>query len=169
MFLAIGVISKKVKDRTLLTMGLVGNLSTLVFLIVFVPQLGDKQTDSTKNIVLFMAAVFGNVFSLPFIVLGSISLLSKLTSKHSQGLTQGIRRTVVGIASIIGPIWAGFFYKNWYILFGTFIGILSMSLFMILLSFKYLKPLGENNEANDNNQATSNSSSENTNNNSEEA
>lgn len=136
-FIFLSFLSKKIKDRTLLLTGIVGNLATLIFLFVYLP-IAKPNDPSIKQYLLFMFPVFANVFSLPFIVLASISLLSKITSVHSQGLTQGIRRTIVGIACILGPNWAGAFYKQWYVMIGILILLLFMSLVMTLLSFKKL-------------------------------
>jgi hypothetical protein len=36
---------------------------------------------------------------------------------------KGIRRSIVGIANILGPLWSGAFYMQWYIMIGTLIGI----------------------------------------------
>lgn len=110
-FLLLSFISKKINDRTMLLVGLIGNLSTLIFLIVYLPK-AVPNNGQIKDVVLFMAPVFANVFSLPLIVLSSISLLSKLTSQANQGLTQGLRRTMVGIACILGPNWAGWLRYN---------------------------------------------------------
>lgn len=139
-FFVLGLVSKRVKDRSLLLIGIIGNLLTLIFLLVYLPyQSPDKKVVELKDYALFMIPVFANVSSLPLIVLGSISLLSKLTSLETQGLTQGIRRTVVGIACILGPNWSGTFYGQWYVLVGSLIGVLALSLLMTLLSFKRLK------------------------------
>jgi len=105
-------VTKKIKDRTLLLTGLVLNLATLIFLLIYLPKYDQpKNPDPTQipltEYFIFMCPTFLNVFSLPLIVLASISLLSKITSKENQGLSQGLRRTVVGIACIIGPAWAG--------------------------------------------------------------
>ena len=136
-------LTKRISERVLLLIGLIGNLMTLIFLFVYVPiaVVGDTRITS---ILLFMLPVFGNVFSLPFIALGSISSLSKITSSHNQGQTQGIRRMIVGISTIIGPIWAGSYYGNWRILFGSIIALVSFSLSMLILSFKWLKPRNRN-------------------------
>lgn len=111
-FIFLSFLTKKIKDRTLLLIGLVLNLFSLIFLIIYLPNY--KQTlnpDPTKiplkDYFIFMCPTFANVFSLPLIVLASISLLSKITSTENQGLSQGLRRTVVGIACIVGPAWAG--------------------------------------------------------------
>ena len=105
-FLLIGYFSKRVRDRTLLTVGLLCNLVTLIFLIVYVPMMVPLNK-SVVNYVLFFTPVVTNVFSLPLIVISSITLLSKVTKMENQGLTQGIRRAVVGIACILGPNWSG--------------------------------------------------------------
>lgn len=158
-FALLSMLSKRISDRAILLVGLVGNTLTLIFLIVYLPHAcpGDK---TWLSYLLFAIPTFGNIFSLPFIVLASISLLSKITSPESQGLTQGIRRTVVGLACILGPNWSGnylsslssislsftnfillgSFYKQWYLLLGPLIGLLGLSLTMSLLSYKYLKP-----------------------------
>ena len=107
-FVALSFLSKKLSDRVLLLIGLLGNLGSLIFLIFYLPKAIPNQ-NRIQDYLLFTVPVFFNVFSLPFIVLSSISLLSKLTSSHMQGLTQGLRRTTVGFACIMGPIWAGKF------------------------------------------------------------
>ncbi len=136
-FFILSFLTKKISERVLLLIGLLGNISTLIFLFVYVPiaVVGDTRISS---ILLFMLPVFGNVFSLPLIALGSISSLSKITSSHNQGQTQGIRRMIVGISTILGPIWGGVFYGKWRILFGTLISLVAISLLMLILSFKWL-------------------------------
>lgn len=124
-FLLLGYLSKKFQDRTLVLVGLIGNLSTLIFLIIYLPMAVPNRNLITDYI-LFIVPIFGNVFSLPFIVLGSISLLSKISSTANQGLTQGIRRTVVGIACILGPNWAGKIFG------GYFVYVLNLLIYYII-------------------------------------
>lgn len=137
-FLMLSFISKKINDRNMLITGLFGNLSTLIILIVYLPH-AVPLNKAIKDYLLFGVPVFFNVFSLPLIVLPSISLLSKVTDKRSQGLTQGMRQMFTGLGCIIGPNWAGSFYRKWSIFLGVLIGFLSLSLCMALLSFKKLK------------------------------
>ncbi|CAF0984287.1 unnamed protein product [Brachionus calyciflorus] len=157
-FIFLSFLSKKYKDRTLLFIGLCGNLSTLIFLIIYLPMVVPDPNNLTQYI-LFIIPVFANVFSLPFIVLASISLLSKITSIHSQGLSQGIRRTVVGLACILGPNWAGAFYKQWFIMIGVLILLLLMSLIMSILSFNKLSsgPINKSTSLDDSNDNQTNS------------
>ena len=65
--------------------GLLLNLLTLIYLIIYLPRISVNQI----NYIAFLAPCFLNVFSLPLIVLSSISLLSKITDLNSQGQTQG--------------------------------------------------------------------------------
>lgn len=138
-FLILSFLTKCISERVLLLTGLIGNLLTLIFLLVYLPMAKVGAKDAV-SIILFILPVFGNVFSLPLIALGSISSLSKITSMHTQGQTQGIRRAVVGISTIFGPIWTGVFYGSWRLLFGSLIALVSLSLIMLILSFKWLKP-----------------------------
>lgn len=108
-FILLSVISKKVSDRILMVIGLVGNLSTLVFLILWLPN-AVPGSKTIKDYLFFGIPVFFNVFSLPLIVLPTISLLSKVTDIKSQGLTQGLRSAFVGFAQILGPNWAGSYF-----------------------------------------------------------
>jgi hypothetical protein len=106
-------VSKKVYDKYLLLLGLVVNLSVCIILFAHLSTYKKvKNPDPTKialkDYIIFMGSTFcATVFSLPLIVVSSISLLSKITSVKNQGLTQGIRRTFVDIACIVGPLWAG--------------------------------------------------------------
>ncbi len=142
-FFLLSLLTKRVSERVLLLCGLLGNILTLVFLFVYVP-IAKKGEKDILSILLFMLPVFGNVFSLPLIALGSISALSKITSVHTQGQTQGIRRMMVGVSTILGPIWTGAYYGNWRVLFGALIALVALSLVMLLLSFKRLKPQNRN-------------------------
>jgi hypothetical protein len=54
---------------------------------------------------------------------------------------KGMRRSIVGIACILGPIWCGLFYAKWYFLFGSLILVVTIPLCMLLLSFKYIVPI----------------------------
>ncbi len=110
-FLLLSFISKKVNDRILMIIGLVGNISTVVFLIIYIPNAVPLR-NQIRDYLWFGLPVFFNVFSLPLIVLPSISLLSKVTDIKSQGLTQGLRSAFSGMGQILGPNWAGKYLFN---------------------------------------------------------
>lgn len=108
-FLMLSFISKLVSDRILMIIGIVGNLTTLVFLIIWLPA-AVPHSNQIKDYLCFGIPIFFNVFSLPLIVLPTISLLSKVTDIKSQGVTQGLRNAFSGVGQIFGPNWAGNFF-----------------------------------------------------------
>ncbi|KAM6443762.1 major facilitator superfamily domain-containing protein 8-like isoform 2-T2 [Liasis olivaceus] len=57
---------------------------------------------------------------------------------HPQGFSQGLRRSVGGIATILGPLWAGGLTDNLYIMLGVMMGLLSLLMIMVGLSYRYL-------------------------------
>lgn len=137
-YIIVGIISTKISDRIMLIIGLIVNLSSLVILIVWLPQAVHLR-NSITDYLLFSIPMFLNVFTLPLITIPSISLLSKVTNLKTQGLTQGLRSAFVSFGCILGPNWTGSFYKNWYIFLGVLMGLVSVSICMSLLSFTKLK------------------------------
>jgi hypothetical protein len=138
-FILLSYLSRCVSEPQLLFIGLVSLMVSLVYLLVYVPQM--MRLQGFVKVILLLLPIMLNVWSIPFIALGSVSILSKMTSKSLQGCTQGIRRSIVGFACILGPIWCGTFYAQWYILFGSLVFVVSLSLLMLLLSFARIKPI----------------------------
>ena len=103
--------AKRISDKILLLTGLVVNFIMIVILLAYMPNykhaMLTKRISQIDYLVFICTTLCATVFSLPLIVVSSISLLSKITSSTNQGLTQGIRRSFVDIACIIGPLWAG--------------------------------------------------------------
>jgi ceroid-lipofuscinosis MFS transporter 7 len=139
--------SKWISDKFFFLIGMIINLIMLLILLSYLLVTKNDTTILFKNrkidfkdyLVFISSTMCATVFSLPLIVVSSISLLSKITSKHNQGLTQGIRRSCVDIACILGPIWTGTFYKHWLFLFGPLSVIFAITIVMLIISFKQLK------------------------------
>uniref|UniRef100_A0A7M4EUV8 Uncharacterized LOC109308487 n=1 Tax=Crocodylus porosus TaxID=8502 RepID=A0A7M4EUV8_CROPO len=55
-----------------------------------------------------------------------------------QGFSQGLRRSVGGVATILGPLWAGGLTDNLFIMLGVMMGLLSLLTVMVGLSYTYL-------------------------------
>uniref|UniRef100_A0A2D4NUA9 Major facilitator superfamily (MFS) profile domain-containing protein n=1 Tax=Micrurus surinamensis TaxID=129470 RepID=A0A2D4NUA9_MICSU len=85
-----------------------------------------------------VVGVFLQVLGLPFVAVSQVSLFSKITAERTQGFSQGLRRSVGGIATILGPLWAGGLTDNLYIMLGVMMGLLSLLMVMVGLSYKYL-------------------------------
>ncbi|OWF44852.1 major facilitator superfamily domain-containing protein 8-like [Mizuhopecten yessoensis] len=132
-FMLVRYLSKRLQDRTMILIG----LSTLVlacgWLLYAVPN-SDPDKPST-NLPMFIVGLVLDMFALPFLAVCSISLFSKVTKKEHQGLSQGLRRIVVGCGMILGPLWTGSALSWPYIMLGVMLGLLVMSLVMLLLSY----------------------------------
>lgn len=136
-FMLVRFLSKKLQDRVMLLFGCAMLTLANCWLLYVVPH--STPDTPQKNIAFFAIGIILDMMSLPFLVVCSISLFSKLTRKDTQGLSQGIRRSVVGVSCIIAPLWAGSTLDKPYIMFGVMIGLLVMSLLMLSISFSKLK------------------------------
>ncbi|KAH9490087.1 hypothetical protein Btru_035181 [Bulinus truncatus] len=121
-FLIMSRLSRCISDRVLMMFGAVMILDSRI-----------------KNIPYFAVAVFLDILSLPFLLVCSTSLFSKLTRKQTAGLSQGLRRGVVGLGTIIAPLWGSSAVNEPYVLLGVLVGLQALSLVMCILSFKRLK------------------------------
>uniref|UniRef100_K1P5J4 Major facilitator superfamily (MFS) profile domain-containing protein n=1 Tax=Magallana gigas TaxID=29159 RepID=K1P5J4_MAGGI len=107
-----------------------------------------------EALILAEIGIILDMIALPFLVVCSISLFSKLTRKDSQGLSQGIRRSVVGVSCILAPLWAGSTIDKPYLMFGVMIGLLVMALTMLIISFSKLNTNKDGKDAHQITQAT---------------
>ncbi|XP_055502207.1 uncharacterized protein mfsd8l1 isoform X2 [Leucoraja erinacea] len=86
----------------------------------------------------FVVGVFLQILGLPFVAVSQVSLFSKVTAEKTQGFSQGLRRSIGGVATIMGPMWAGGLINNLYIMFGVMMGLLTLLTIMMILSYSYL-------------------------------
>ncbi|KAJ3600146.1 hypothetical protein NHX12_034096 [Muraenolepis orangiensis] len=114
-FLFVHWLSRRAAERVVLAVGLaVCNVSSVWCLIFLANPMGDYPYQLTE----FIIGVFLQVLGLPFVAVAQVSLFSKVTSEKTQGFSQGVRRSVGGLATILGPLWAGGLTENMYIMLG---------------------------------------------------
>lgn len=83
----------------------------------------------------FIIGVFLQLLGLPFVAVSQVSLFSKVTAEKTQGFSQGVRRSVGGLATILGPLWAGGLTGNLYLMLGMMLALLIMITVMTVLSY----------------------------------
>lgn len=128
-------LSGRVAERVVLAIGLaICNISNVWCLIFLATPLGDYPWQLTE----FIIGVFLQVLGLPFVAVAQVSLYSKVTSEKTQGFSQGVRRSVGGLATILGPLWAGGLTDNMYIMLGVMMGLLTLLSVMLAFSYKRL-------------------------------
>uniref|UniRef100_A0A3Q1I432 Major facilitator superfamily domain-containing protein 8-like n=1 Tax=Acanthochromis polyacanthus TaxID=80966 RepID=A0A3Q1I432_9TELE len=134
-FLFVRWLSRHVAERVVLVIGLsIANISCIWCLIFLANPRGDYPWQLTE----FIIGIFLQVVGLPFVAVSQVSLFSKITSEKTQGFSQGVRRSVGGLATILGPLWAGGLTENMYIMMGVMMGLLVMLSVMVAFSYNQL-------------------------------
>uniref|UniRef100_A0A669DVL5 Major facilitator superfamily domain-containing protein 8 n=1 Tax=Oreochromis niloticus TaxID=8128 RepID=A0A669DVL5_ORENI len=124
-FLFVRWLSRHVTERVILAIGLcMCNISCVWCLIFLAKPLGGFAWQLTE----FIIGVFLQILGLPFVSVAQVSLFSKITAEKTQGFSQGIRRSVGGLATILGPLWAGGLTENMYVMMGM------MTVLLVLLT-----------------------------------
>ncbi|XP_033119875.1 uncharacterized protein LOC117119166 [Anneissia japonica] len=136
-FFLVRWMSRRCQDRTLTIIGLLAEIIPLIILLYFLPQA--KADDRDSNIVWLMTSIFMQVIGLPFIAVASVASFSKMVPLRIQGFGQGIRRATGGIATILGPLWAGGAVTQPYLLLSVLLTILVICTTLTVLSWKQLK------------------------------
>ncbi|XP_061784798.1 major facilitator superfamily domain-containing protein 8 [Nerophis lumbriciformis] len=131
-FLFVRWLSGKVADRAVLAAGLVICCAACVWCLVFLCNL---QGGYEWKLSAFVIGVFLQLLGLPFVAVSQVSLFSKVTAEKTQGFSQGIRRSVGGLATIMGPLWAGGLTNHLYIMIGMMLALLLMVSVMTALSY----------------------------------
>ncbi|CAI5641762.1 major facilitator superfamily domain-containing protein 8 isoform X1 [Oreochromis niloticus] len=128
-------LSRKVADRAVLAVGLVICCTACIWCLIFLckPRGGYGWELSA-----FIIGVFLQLLGLPFVAVSQVSLFSKVTAEKTQGFSQGVRRSVGGLATILGPLWAGGLTNNLYIMLGMMLALLLMITVMTALSYDRL-------------------------------
>uniref|UniRef100_A0A3P9NI33 Major facilitator superfamily domain containing 8-like 2 n=1 Tax=Poecilia reticulata TaxID=8081 RepID=A0A3P9NI33_POERE len=115
-------LSSKVADRVVLAVGLVICCTACIWCLVFLC----KPRGADLPLSAFIVGVFLQLLGLPFVAVSQVSLFSKVTAEKTQGFSQGVRRSVGGLATILGPLWAGGLTNNLYIMLGMMLALLAM-------------------------------------------
>ncbi|KAL6104248.1 uncharacterized protein ACO6RY_14012 [Pungitius sinensis] len=125
-------LSRRVADRVVLAAGLVICCIACIWCLVFLcnPRGGYGWELSS-----FIIGVFLQLLGLPFVAVSQVSLFSKVTAEKTQGFSHGVRRSVGGLATILGPLWAGGLTNNLYIMLGMMLALLIMITVMTVLSY----------------------------------
>ncbi|XP_054624161.1 major facilitator superfamily domain-containing protein 8 [Dunckerocampus dactyliophorus] len=131
-FLFVRWLSGKVADRAVLAVGLVICCAACIWCLVFLCNLrGTYEWEMSA----FVIGVFLQLLGLPFVAVSQVSLFSKVTAEKTQGFSQGVRRSVGGLATILGPLWAGGLTDHLYIMLGVMLALLLMVSVMTALSY----------------------------------
>uniref|UniRef100_A0A672HFF9 Major facilitator superfamily domain-containing protein 8-like n=1 Tax=Salarias fasciatus TaxID=181472 RepID=A0A672HFF9_SALFA len=122
-FVLVRWLSGRVADRAVLAAGLLICCAACIWCLVF---LCSPRGGYGWELSAFAIGVFLQLLGLPFVAVSQVSLFSKVTAEKTQGFSQGVRRSVGGLATILGPLWAGGLTSNLYIMLGMMLALLVM-------------------------------------------
>ncbi|GAA6101170.1 major facilitator superfamily domain-containing protein 8 [Tachysurus ichikawai] len=134
-FFLVRWLSCVLKDRVLLAAGLLVSCVACVWCLVF---LANPKGGFALELTEFIIGVFLQLLGLPFVAVSQVSLFSKVTAEKTQGFSQGVRRSVGGLATILGPLWAGGLTGNLYVMLGMMLFLLTLIMIMMVLSYDKL-------------------------------
>ncbi|KAG9351191.1 hypothetical protein JZ751_025081 [Albula glossodonta] len=128
-------LSRRVAERVVLAVGLIICNISCVWCLIF---LANPQGGFAWQLAEFIIGVFLQVLGLPFVAVAQVSLFSKVTAERTQGFSQGVRRSVGGLATILGPLWAGGLTDYLYVMLGVMMGLLVLLTIMMFFSYDRL-------------------------------
>ncbi|XP_051555424.1 major facilitator superfamily domain-containing protein 8-like [Myxocyprinus asiaticus] len=134
-FFLVRWLSRVLEDRVVLAVGLVICSGACVWCLIF---LANPQGGFAFELMEFIIGVFLQLLGLPFVAVSQVSLFSKVTAEKTQGFSQGVRRSVGGLATILGPLWAGGLIGNLYVMLGMMMFLLTLIMIMMVLSYEKL-------------------------------
>uniref|UniRef100_A0A3P9AP70 Major facilitator superfamily (MFS) profile domain-containing protein n=1 Tax=Esox lucius TaxID=8010 RepID=A0A3P9AP70_ESOLU len=134
-FILVRWISRRVEERAVLAVGLLVCSVACIWCLFF---LADPRGGYSWELTAFVTGVFLQLLGLPFVAVSQVSLFSKVTAEKTQGFSQGVRRSVGGLATILGPLWAGGLTANLYLMLGVMLALLLMITVMMILSYDRL-------------------------------
>ncbi|XP_054907217.1 major facilitator superfamily domain-containing protein 8 [Poeciliopsis prolifica] len=152
-FLLVHWLSRLFTERLVLAVGLTFcNISCIWCLIFLTNPMGSFSWQLAE----FIIGVFLQALGLPFVAVAQVSLFSKVTSERTQGFSQGVRRSVGGLATILGPLWGGGLTEHMYIMVGVMVALLVLLSLMVAFSYNRLvEPTVEHTEGSEQSSSSS--------------
>ncbi|XP_017543349.1 uncharacterized protein mfsd8l1 isoform X1 [Pygocentrus nattereri] len=134
-FVLVRWLSRRVAERVVLAVGLILCNISCVWCLIF---LANPQGGFPWQLAEFIIGVFLQVLGLPFVAVAQVSLFSKITAEKTQGFSHGVRRSVGGLATILGPLWAGGLTSSLYVMLGVMMALLALLTIMMAFSYERL-------------------------------
>lgn len=135
-FTLVKVLSQKIADRWLMVIGIAFEAFALVWYLFLLANAKPYDSIVLPTIIVGTIVI---VFGLPFFSVANISLYSKITDERTQGIAQGIQRSITGVANILGPLWGGALTRRLYIMLGVMAALEVILAVLMFLSFNRLK------------------------------
>jgi len=146
-FLVLTLASRCISDRILVVAGLFLMVVALSWLTATLPNF---QFHDRSNIPYFAVGVGLDLAGIPMVCDIGIALYSKILPDRVQGLGHGLRRFFSQLAFILGPLWGSSTLSRPALMLAVPLGLVVLSLFLFLASYKRLKPTTEERDNHEN-------------------
>lgn len=166
-YVLIRILTTKLGDRCVLLMGIISILIGLLLGIVLLSSLDltenkhlNQANNSTNETIVqrsfsshgitfqvgMTLSFLLDVLGLPGIAICSSSLFTKLVDNKLQGTGQGIQRGVLGVGTILGPLFTGPFIHHAIVVISVCAVMISIIMLSVVVTFRRLIPLKEKTE-----------------------
>lgn len=135
-FILVKVLSQKMADRWLMVIGIAFEGFALIWYLFLLANAKPYDSVVLPTIIVGTIVI---VFGLPFFSVANISLYSKITDEKTQGIAQGVQRSITGVAMILGPLWGGALTRRLYLMLGVMAALEVILATLMFLSFDRLK------------------------------
>jgi len=135
-FILVKVLSQRMADRWLMVIGIAFEGFALIWYLFLLANAKPYDSVVLPTIIVGTIVI---VFGLPFFSVANISLYSKITDEKTQGIAQGVQRSITGVAMILGPLWGGALTRRLYLMLGVMAALEVILATLMFLSFDRLK------------------------------
>jgi len=136
-FVMLSVASKRFKDRTLISLGLLVMLIALTWLLATLPFF---SPGNRSNLPYFAVGVVLDLAGIPTVCDIGLALYSKLLPDSMQGLGHGVRRFISQLAIIMGPLWGAGTLNNPTLMLAVPLALILLASVMFKFSYNRMVP-----------------------------
>ncbi|UJR09038.1 hypothetical protein I4U23_013287 [Adineta vaga] len=125
-------VSKKVRDQTVLLFAYVILTIACLIGVIILPF---SEVGSKKYLPIFLLFVALDILALPLIAVTTTTLFTREINEEQQGIGQGIQRSIVNIATVVGPLYAGALLQATWIMLCFMFLIALVATILVLLTY----------------------------------
>ncbi|CAG0904670.1 unnamed protein product [Darwinula stevensoni] len=136
-FVFVILVRKRLLDRTVI---MIGNVLIVIGLVSLMLTTWVQTSHPDYAFPFFISSCTFVFLGVPMASVSSVALASKTVGPESQGKMQALRRVASSVGLILGPLWAGAFVFDRFVLCGVTIIMFLIQIFLFVLSYARMIP-----------------------------
>lgn len=125
--------TKKFRDQSILLFGYVLLSIACLIAVLILPF---SRVGEQTYLPIFLIFVALDILALPLIVVTSTSLFTQHIQINEQGFGQGIQRSIINLATVVGPLFAGGLLKSTWLMLSIMTLIVLFATCLIIVSYR---------------------------------